>query len=619
MDKDLEKTLKTLGKKYDNLEIRSAELKNGSLSMQVAVKGGPDAPTLPEGVEIVDRETSYVSDTVGEVSALNREMSSLRTISVDPLSRDDLDLAKSSVLKASPQELYERSINYYRVKDVYGASINVLTNFAAKGFENDIDDLTIKNFFDSWVVDTNFDDIVEKIFFDFFRVGMVRTYKLLGKYEPKVGFNASVPGQKAPKVSASVLKETSLKKNRYSNTFIPIHYTVLNPTLIDIKGSMLFGQAVTYLKAKAGEDIKKMMEMPSSELSDFQKKILQNLPAEWKRAIKDGKDIPLDPALLGEVDYRKMPYERYPLPRGSRAFEALEFKNELRNADYSTLDGITNYILKITVGNDQYPVNKQEVLERVGEMFDTVSKSFKVVWNHTLNVEKITTPEVGQILGPEKYAQVNGDITAGIGLVRALIDGLGDGSDTSVDWAIKSVIEEINYARRQVQRWIYNEYRSIAQSMGFDRIPKVRFDDMALRDEIQMMTIIQGLVDRRMISYATGQKKLGFDPDTEISQMKEEMQLVEDGVLGIIGSPFQQSAKQPVQGTPKGTPSEGRPRGRPAKTPDAKDETVPSKPEVSAEAAMSQLLEKLGITDLNDLEAALKKIKAAKKKVPKKS
>jgi hypothetical protein len=98
-----------------------------------------------------------------------------------------------------------------------------------------------------------------------------------------------------------------------------------------------------------------------------------------------------------------------------------------------------------------------------------------------------------------------------------------------------------------------------------------------------MMTIIQGLVDRRMISYATGQKKLGFDPDTEIAQMKEEMKLVEDGVLGIIGSPFQQSAKQPVQGTPKGTPSEGRPRGKPAKTPEAKDETVPPKAKASVE------------------------------------
>jgi hypothetical protein len=616
MDKDLEKTLKTLGKKYSNLDIRSAEMKNGSLSMQVAVKGGPDAPPLPDGVQIVDKNAEYVGDTVGEVSSIYNERASLRTINVDPLMRDDLDLAKSSVLKSTPHELFERSINYYRTKDVYGASINVLTNFAAKGFENDIDDLTIKNFFDSWVIDTNFDDIVEKIFFDFFRVGMVRTYKLLAKYEPKVGFTSSVPGQKSPKVSASHLKENALKKNRYSNTFIPVHYTVLNPTLVDIKGSMLFGQSVTYLKAKAGEDIKKMMEMPSSDLSDFQKKVIQNLPSEWKKAIKEGKDIPLDPALLGEVDYRKMPYERYPFPRGSRAFESLEFKNELRNADYSTIDGITNYILKITVGNDQYPVNKQDVLERVGEMFDTVSKSFKVVWNHTLNVEKITTPEVGQILGPEKYEQVNGDITAG--LVRALIDGLGDGSDAAVEWAIKSVIEEINYARRQVQRWIYNEYRSIAQSMGFDRIPKVRFDDMALRDEIQMMTIIQGLVDRRMISYATGQKKLGFDPDTEIAQMKEEMKLVEDGVLGIIGSPFQQSAKQPVQGTPKGTPSEGRPRGKPAKTPEAKDETVPPKAKASVED-MGELLEKLNITDLDDLEVVLKKIKSAKKKAPKKS
>ncbi len=611
-NKDLEEKIKMLGSKYDNIEVLDGKVKDdGSVVMNIKVRGGSEAPPLPEYAQLVDSDVVPTSETVGSVSPIFRTAGSLRTFNVDPLGRDDLDLAKSSVLQATPQELFQRSLDYYRYKDVYGTSINVLTNFASKGFENDIDDLTIKNFFDSWVVATNFDDIVEKIFFDFFRVGMVRTYKIMGKYEPRVSFLSPLPGQKPLKVKA----ETAANKNRFSKSFIPIAYTVLNPTFIEIKGSLMFGQTATFLKAKAGEEMKKLMELPQNQLSTFQKKMIQNLPGPFKAAVKEGKDIPLEPDLLGEIDYRRMPYERYPVPRGARAFEALEFKNELRKADYSTLDGITNYILKITVGSDLHPVTKQETLERVGEMFDTVSKSFKVIWNHTLNVEKITTPEVGEILGPKKYEQVNGDITAGLGLVRALIDGMGTSSDAATDLAIKSVIEEINYARKQVQRWIYSEYAAVAEAMGFDRHPKVRFDDMALRDEIQMMTIIQGLVDRRMISYATGQKKLGFDPDTEIAQMKEELPLVEDGILGIIGSPFQQSAKQPVQGTPSGTPSEGRPRGKPAPTPKKKDETVPTKPKAKAEETDEEvLIEMLEGFDIAEIEELLKKIKASKKK-----
>lgn len=593
--KDLEQSLKEAASKYDNVEFSSAEYdeERGVATVKVSMKGGPTLPDLPPSVEV---ESGVLSDVLGSCTPIYNDSASMRRIDLDPLSRNDLDLVRHpSIPNSSPQDLYQRSIDYYRTKDVYGTVVNMLTNFASKGFENDIDDHNLKNFYDSWVLDTGFDDFVDKIFFDFFRVGMVRTYKIRGKYEPKINFLSPSAGKKPGK-----LKEKAIRNNRFSNSFIPIAYTILNPTMVEIKGSLMFGQTATFLKSAAGQEIRLLLEMKKENLSTFQKKILANLPADFKKAVLAKEDIPLDPDLIGEVDYRRMPYERYPVPRGSRAFDALVFKDELRKADYSTLDGITNYILKITVGTDQHPVTKQETLERVAEMFDTVSKSFKVVWGHTLNVEKITSPEVGEILGQDKYKQVNEDITAALGVPRVLIDGLGDSSSAAVKVAIKSVIEEINYARRQVKRWIYGEYRAVAEAMGFSRIPKVRFDDMALRDEIQMMTILQGLIDRRIISYNTGQKKLGYDPETEISQMKEEMPLVTEGILGLRGSPFQQSGTQNVQGTPKGTPSEGRPKGRPAPTPAPKDETVPDKVKAE-ELEIIEVFEKFSVEQIESL------------------
>lgn len=606
---NLEKELNEIASKYDNLEMRSADYneETGQLKMTLGVRGGPEIPSLPHEVESVYREES-AADLMSDNPILPASYTTAnrRLLELDPLTRGDLDLAKPSVLRDEPQDIYQRSIDYYRSKDIYGTHINILTNFAAKGFENDIDDENIKNFFDNWVIDVGFDEIVEKIFFDFFRVGMVRTYKVLGRYEPKVNFLNSVPGEAARVVKSG--REVGIRRNRFSKSFIPIGYTVLNPTMVVIKGSLMFGQTATFLKKQAGKEIKPLLEMNRGDLSTFQKKIIDSLPADFKRAVLKGQDIPLDPDLIGEVDYRRMPYERYPLPRAARAFEAVEFKDELRKADYSTLDGITNYILLIRVGNDNHPVKKQETLERASEIFDTVSKSYKVVWNHTLDVEKITSPEIGEILGQDKYLQVNEDITGAIGMIRAMIDGSGDARPAATELAIKSVIEEINYARRQISRWIYKEYRQVAEAMGFDRIPRVRFDDMALRDELKMMSIVQGMIDRRIISYRTGQKKLGFDPDTEIAQMKAERPLVESGVLGIIGSPFQQSggggSRQPTQGTPRGTPSEGRPRGRPAPTPrDSDDPSRPGDPGNSrAQASATEIAEIISTLTLDELK-----------------
>ena len=62
------------------------------------------------------------------------------TIRRDTIDRSVLDLIKTSVSTSDPHEIYKRSIKYYYEADVYGAHIDILTNLASKGFENDIDD-----------------------------------------------------------------------------------------------------------------------------------------------------------------------------------------------------------------------------------------------------------------------------------------------------------------------------------------------------------------------------------------------------------------------------------------------------------------------------------------------
>ncbi len=344
-----------------------------------------------------------------------------------------------------------------------------------------------------------------------------------------------------------------------------------------------------------------------SKASAEQRSFISKLPKDLKDQIQKNKPVKLPRELVGKCDYRKQDYERYPLPRLTRAMDSLKYKDSLQKADYSTLDGITNYILKITIGNDLHPVTSQSELETVAALFDTPSKSFDIVWNHTLDIEKITFPEISTILGQDKFMQVNDDLSQAYGVTRALLDGTLQGNAKSVELAAKSFSEEVNYARRCVRRWINNEYEEVALAMGFDRYPIVRFDENALKDEIMMMSVVQGMIDRRIISYETGIEKLGMDFNTELANMKQEAALVQAGILGIIGSPYNPKSLPPAtppveqdttpsgkdttvtkkdltefqkniekmvqeniqktQRTPKGTPSEGRPRGAPAKTP----------------------------------------------------
>lgn len=533
-------------------------------------------------------------------------------ITRDAISRSRLDLGlQKDPYDEDAQTNFERAMRYYYTDPLVGSATNLLSNLAFKGFENDIDDPNIKQFFDAWAFDVNFGEVLENIFLDFFKVGHVTTYKVLAKYEPRVSPIAPIPGQKKKKtnqkeagkvngnltfariermrrmeferyvenakarirseggkVTKKKLKEIedAARKSIWSKGHLPVAYTVLNPLAVNIEGNLLFNNVS--VKLTPPNELRDLLQKPTSEQTEEEKQLIKSLPADLKRAAESGEEYQLDSRLVGQITYRKQPYERYAKPRATRVFDSIEYKKALREADLSTLDGITNYILKITIGNDEYPVVSQEELEAVAQLFNTPSKSFDVVWNHTLQIEKIVSPEISEVLGKEKYAQVNDDMTMGLAITRSIIDGSGSSNSAEINLLTKGLVEEINYARRQVTRWIYREYQQIAEAVGFDRIPKVRWDESILKDIIMYMNTLAQLVDRRMLSYRTALEQLRFDFPNELENMKEEFDLVQDGIFGIIGSPWQQAKQGVAQptGAPKGTPSGGRPKGQPAKT-----------------------------------------------------
>lgn len=542
--KQLQEATASIQEKYPDVGIKSIEVDESTGKATFMV-----APT--------QRSLAFLEQG-GVTPKIYRGRESAATITRDFVQRQNLDLAQKDPYTEDPIDSFKRAIKYYYVDPMVGSATNILANLAKKGFENDIDDENIKNFYDVWAFDANFDDVLEWIFLDFFKVGHVTTYKVLAKYEPRVSYLSPIPGQnmKTSK-TAKGQTENAAKKNIWSKGHLPVAYTVLNPALVNIQGNLLFDNVSVAITLPP--ELREVLTKPTAELTIEEKELIKALPSDLKAAAEKGGEFQLDSRLVGQITYRKQPYERYAKPRTTRIFDTIEYKNALRQADLSTLDGITNYILKITIGNDEYPVVSQAELETVAQLFNTPSKSFDVVWNHTLEVEKIVSPEIDKILGKGKYEQVNDDLTTGLAMTRAIIDGGGNINSAEIDMLTKGLMEEVNYARSQVTKWIYREYQQIAEAMGFERFPRVRWDDGVLMDTILHMNTLAQLVDRRMLSYRTSLEALGYDYPNELKNMEEEMPLVEDGTFGILGSPWQQAKMSgPV---PTGTPSSGPPKG----------------------------------------------------------
>jgi hypothetical protein len=586
---DINKLTADLKTKYPNAGINSIEINEdrGTSTLYLT-------PTK-QNLAFLDKPGAAINPHIYKSSAA--------TINRDAISRGDLDLGLSkSPYETDSLDLFKEADRLYYTNPLLGSVTNVLASLAMKGFENDIDDENIKQFFDVWAFDVNFDQVLEWIFLDFFKIGHVTTYKVLAKYEPRVSTLSPAPGtsiktktskgelERINKLHASYQEdvekeysslvnkakaagisgvellayERAAKKSIWSKGHLPVSYTVLNPQTVNIEGNLLFD--TISVKLTPPPELGELLKKNTSELTEDERALIKALPNEMKKAAESGGEFQLDSRLVGSVTYRKQPYERYAKPRSTRLFETINYQQKLKDADISTLDGISNYILKITVGNDEYPVTSQAELETVSQLFNTPSKGFDVVWNHTMDIQKIVSPEIESILGKEKYGQVNDDMTAGLAVTRAIIDGSGDINTAEVGLLTKGIMEEVNYARRQVENWIYREYRQIAEAMGFDRFPKVRWDEGVLKDTILYMNTLAQLVDRRMLSYRTALEALGFDYANELRNMQEELSLVEDGTFGIIGSPFQKAANpsgvQDTQNAPTGTPSNGRPKGQ---------------------------------------------------------
>jgi hypothetical protein len=536
-----------------------------------------------------NKDLNKVFDTVDSVNSNLEIAASLDQRYRDKLDKTNLDLRRDTPDSQGALDLYKRSEDEYYKTGIYGSTLDILSNFSATGFHNEVADLEIKQFYDAWAQDTNFQSVIVKIFQNLFKYSVVYILPGLGAYEPNANNVSSLPGQepnsktreKAKQliskyfadrghlvsdkhIEAAITRAAQQENASVSN--IPLSYTILDPKQVQILSTGFFGGETLVLKSSALKGIADLEERKQEgKISKKENEILKLIPSKIRAAAKNAEDYIDKDNLISTIYLRKNDFEIYAKPKGSRAFDSFDYKEELIKADYATLDGIFNQILKVTVGDKDNPVTDLSVLEAMAEAFDTPQKAFTIVWHHALNIEKITNPEIGEILGLKKYEPVNLDITAALGITRALIDGHTITNAAGI-LSSKALQSEIDAAREIVSNWVYAEYRNIAIQAGFSTFPVVRWKNTKITtdsDAVTKATWMQ-LADRQIASRETVQFAIGLDPKSELEKMRAEHQILINEGIGIQGSPFQQT--NVTDGRPKSQPTMPKAPVNPAKT-----------------------------------------------------
>ncbi len=296
---------------------------------------------------------------------------------------------------------------------------------------------------------------------------------------------------------------------------IPVRYTFLDPVKTEKIGSELFGQQ--YEVEFSRVERKALTKPETKEEREF----IKQLPKQALENIRKSGKVTLTKEEVFVSHYKKDDWEEWGEPIFFSIFDDIKFKDILRKMDESVARNIMNSIVIFRLGDtkNQLPATTKEIAT-FADLLKTPTKSKTLVWNDLVDFIA-TYPETNLMLNDDKYKAVNNDILSGLGVSEVLINGLG-GNYANSFLSVKTLLEKLESARKIFEKWLRTELELIRTAMGWEKLPKIKFGHMTLRDERAEKALILNLLDKGIISNQTALSYFGEDWKVEIKRIRQE-------------------------------------------------------------------------------------------------
>jgi len=464
-------------------------------------------------------------------------------------SREDYENFRSNeALPTKFEDIINAIRGIYYKNGIVRSTIDLLTDFACDDMKFIHPDLKQQAFYEAWRKKTNLNAAVNQ-----FTQLCIREENVVVK---RVTARITKPVKKQiedkyaqGKPDIKIKKEpTKIEKNE-----IPWSYKFLDVTKLQWVhdgGSSLtdFNQLIMPIP----RSIKQMVNFPKNE---EEKKVAENLPNDIKNAINEGKShLVLDQDKLYIAHCKKNDWELWSIPSLYAIINDVQFRDKLRQAEISALDGVINVIRLWKLGDHKEGMlPNSEAVSRLANILEsnTGGGAMDIIWDSLIEMEDYYPP-IDKILGPEKYEQVNRDILIGLGIPEVLIGGHGANFSNSFI-QLKTVIEKLEYIREKIVEWLTEELSLINEAMGFKTLPLIKFNNMNLRDENVERALITGLLDRGVVSPEAVLEVYGRDFNVEVERMQQQKQLFEEKGLELKG-PFSNDDQDGEDGDKGGRP-----------------------------------------------------------------
>jgi len=415
---------------------------------------------------------------------------------------------------------------------IFRNTIDLMTEFSANNIYFQGGSQKSRDFFQALFRKINISELQDKFFREYYRSGNVFIYR----------FDTSVSNEDVTKITQTFGLTTK------ASVDLPARYIILNPADIQIGGSINFSVG-RYYKLLSDYEIERLR----SPKTDEDKEVLDSLPPETRKNIQQKTigtvTIPLDPQKINAVFYKKQDYEPFAVPMGFPVLDDINWKAEMKKMDMSITRTMQQAILLVTMGAepDKGGIN-QKNLEAMQSLFQNQSIGRVLIADYTTKAEFVI-PDIGNLIGPEKYEVVDRDIQ--IGLNNILI-----GSEKFANTSIKVQVfmERLKQARQTfINEFLVPEIRRISKNLGFKNYPEPHFEDIDLKDDVQYSRIYNRLMELGILTPEEGLRaietgRLPNSEESEISQRKYK-ELKDSGFY----QPLIGGSGQGISGRPAGS------------------------------------------------------------------
>ena len=462
------------------------------------------------GSQFAQQDRNYANSRINPgLGPSVRTAQSINTITTAPNFYSPFLTPSSFQIPNARREVYLWA-NWWRNNEPkVSSAINFYTNFLFTGWKLECSSTYVKDYFEK---------LIDKLNFQRWLPEISKVYHLLGDAFVLISIDCTHCGGSG--WDAKKNKECEHDGASWKSI------SILNPDSV-LKTPGMIDQEGSYVYRPSAEEVRIINERQPKEIYDA-------IPDSVKKMIMKGDPIKLNPIAIQHFKHGSNPWEEYGTSMIRPLFPILTYKDKLRQAQFMIAERLILPIKIVNIGSDERPAS-QEDIDNVQDELSALANdpNLTLVTHHNFKLEWYgANGKIVPLTG--EFEQIDAEILDGLMLSKAILGG----SDTGVSYAnaqvsLLAMHRRLDTFRNEVAHWIEQKiFKTVAEWNGFvvegERgqeeliYPKIKFDDLQLKDDSQKLQIMATANQQGVISNTSLIEAFGLDVDQEIERLRFE-------------------------------------------------------------------------------------------------